>query len=101
MATDYRERDPLLRLLPPDVPDGFVALPPAEQTLRGRYWLMMFGAGYEVDHAWWFVLQEDPEWTAIMKEQLGRVDEADIPLMVQGRLTYERGKGVVPEGTVQ
>lgn len=100
MADDFRVRDPVLRLLPPDVPDGFVALPFAEQQFRGRYWLIMYGAGYESDHAWWTVLNEDPDWTATMHEQLSRVTDADIPLMVKGRLDYERGKALYPPGDI-
>ena len=39
--------DPVLRLLPDDVPAAFMRLEPAEQARRGRLWLTLYGAGFE------------------------------------------------------
>ena len=99
-------RDPVLRLLPDEVPVDFLRLDPAEQAWRGRAWLIMFGAGYETVHAWWFVMsgnetQESAEWIAFMNATIAHIEavagDGEYAKMLQGRLTYEAGKAMVGE----
>lgn len=92
MGLDYRERDPVLRLLPPDPPDAFARLPDADQHYRGRVWLILWSAGYEQDHAWWFALTDNQEWLDAIRPDIVSVSDDTIPLMVKGRMDFERGK---------
>jgi len=84
--------DPVLRLLPPSPPDSFLGMTPDEQAWRGRAWIAMYGAGYNMDHAWWFVLQNDPDFTAYMKDLLSRVpnDPKVYASMIQARIQFDR-----------
>ena len=97
-------RDPVLRLLPDEIPLGFLRLDPEEQAWRGRAWLILFGAGYEPVHAWWFVMSgnespESAEFIAFMKATIARIEDVagdgEYAKMLQGRLTYEAGKAMV------
>ena len=97
-------RDPVLRLLPDLVPSAFLRLNPAEQAWRGRAWLIMYGAGYEPDHAWWFVMSGDDspasaEWITFMKSTIAQIEEVagdgEYVKMLQGRMTYEAGKAMI------
>jgi hypothetical protein len=93
----YRARDPVLRLLPPDVPEAFERLPAAEQAWRGRAWIIMFGAGYDPDMAWAMALRNDLPWRDALKEKVDRVErlgggDRDYPFMIKGRMDYEHGK---------
>ena len=90
-----RGGDAVLELLPVDRPRAFDRLPEDEQAWRGRLWLIMFGAGYQPDHAWWFVLYDEPDWVRDMKALVAEVPDDHYALMVQGRLTYEAGKALV------
>ena len=101
--------DPVLRLLPNEVPVDFLRLDLAEQAWRGRAWLILFGAGYEPVHAWWFVMtgDESPEsaaWIAFLKATIAQIEDVagdgEYAKMLQGRLTYEAGKAMVG-GAVQ
>jgi hypothetical protein len=76
--------DPVLRLLPPEPPDSFLALPAAEQAWRGRMWISMYGAGYDPGMAWWFVLGSgDKDWEAWAKDQIAQLpDEAALYAMM-------------------
>ena len=84
--------DPVLRLLPPEPPDSFQLLPPEEQRVRGRMWIAMYGAGYEQDHAWWFVLYDDPDWVAYMRQSVARLpdDVREYAAMLSARVEHER-----------
>ena len=54
--------DPVLRLLPAQVPDTFLLLSAEEQAWRGRYFLMAWVLnGQNVEHAWWAALADDPD----------------------------------------
>ena len=102
-------RDPVLRLLPDEVPLDFLRLDPAEQAWRGRAWLIMFGAGYEPANAWWFVMSgnethESAEWIAFMKATIAHIEDVagdgEYAKMLHGRLIFEAGKAMVG-GAVQ
>jgi hypothetical protein len=93
---DAFRRDPVLRLLPIDLPNAFSRLSADEQAWRGRLWLTLFGAGYEPNHAWWFAMSDESD-IGEMKATVAQVSDDDFTLMVQGRLAYEAGKVLVAE----
>ena len=64
----YRERDPMLRLLPEDPPDSFVSTTPDEQAWRGRVFLAVWAMGYPEPYAWWHALQTGKEQTDWLKD---------------------------------
>lgn len=92
MVLDIK-RDPVLRLLPEDPPDSFLRLPPEEQARRGRLWLVMYGAGYDPVHAWWFVTQPESDIGQMLASIKDLPDE-ELPKMLQGRATYEAGRAM-------
>ena len=89
--------DPILALLPepPDAfehlpPDVFERLPPAEQAWRGRLFLVLYGAGYPEDMAWWTVLQDEAiEAMQSLRTTMERVTDEMIPAMVEGRVRFD------------
>ena len=58
--------DPVLRLLPGDLPAAFVRLPPGEQRWRGRVFAMILTStggtgGRNTAYAWWQALRSDDD----------------------------------------
>ena len=88
--TEPFRSDPILALLPEDVPFSFHAMPPEEQAWRGRYFLVAWSAGYETNHAWWLAMLDLPEFIEGAKDTLSRVVDTEIPRMLEGRRSYER-----------
>jgi hypothetical protein len=79
--------DPIVDLLP-EAPDVFERLPAAERAWRGRLFLVLFGAGFEIIHAWWIVLSDAEDLVDVLKV-MERVTDAMIPAMVAGRLRFD------------
>jgi hypothetical protein len=78
--------DPILRLLPPLVPDVFRALPPKERAWRARLYLMVWALGLPEDYAWSHALQDGsvaPEARALV------ASVADVAIIEQVRLRRE------------
>lgn len=81
---DWRS-DPVLGLLPEDVPLPFLTMPPEEQAWRGRYYLVAWAAGYEIGYAWWLALNDEPHHVAGAHDTLSRVADSEIPRMMAAR----------------
>lgn len=54
-------RDPVLRLLPGEPPETFLALPPDEQAWRGRFFLMAWILTRNEPFSWDAALADDPD----------------------------------------
>ena len=83
--------DPVLRLLP-EPPASFLVLPDEEQRWRGRLFIAMYGAGYPIDYAWWFVLwTNNAEWEAWAKDFVSQIpdDPREYAAMIQGRQRFD------------
>lgn len=83
-SEDFRN-DPVLGLLPEDVPLPFLTMPPAEQAWRGRYYLVAWSAGFEPGYAWWLAMNADPDHVAGAHDTLSRVADSEIPRMMNAR----------------
>jgi hypothetical protein len=87
--------DPVLDLLPPDVPDSLLSLPSDEQAWRGRFFLLLWSAGYDAWYAWVQALGNDPAVRAIYDEAVanlatrGLTIDEEIPKMLAGRRAFE------------
>lgn len=79
MATDdFRSRDPVLRLLPEEVPDAFRKLPYDEQRIRGRWFLMVWTMYRDIPYSWFHALATEAEHTKSMHETIKTVDDGLI-----------------------
>jgi hypothetical protein len=76
--------DPLLALLPDEIPSGFLALPPDEQAWRGRYFLMVWAADFPEHFAWAAAMVQGTEATET-KALVESVDDAQIAEQVRLR----------------
>lgn len=87
--------DPILDLLPLDVPDSYLTLPPDEQAWRGRFFLLLWSAGYDDWLAWIQAISNDPAVRAIYDEAVanlasrGLTIDEEIPKMLAGRRAFE------------
>ncbi|HEY8870756.1 MAG TPA: hypothetical protein VIM30_15400 [Candidatus Limnocylindrales bacterium] len=83
--------DPILHLLPAELPDAFLALPAKEQAWRGRFFLIASSVTFGADDAmlWFQTLMTWPEEIAWMKAAVAAVPDAEIPKMVDGRRAFE------------
>ena len=92
LAYSKLREDPVLGLIPKEIPDAFLALPPAEQAWRGRFFLIAFSATYGADESmlWFQSLLDWPEEVAWMKEAVAAVPDAEIPKMVEARRAFEK-----------
>lgn len=82
--------DPLLRLLPSEPPDSFMVLSPAEQSWRGRIYLMTWSLGGTDAASWAMALHDEPEHVTEMKNLALRADDEDIRSAVQDRIDEDR-----------
>ena len=74
--------DPVLWLLPDDVPAAFLRLSPDEQAWRGRMFLMTWIlAGQHIQYAWWAAMNDDPLRPGVEK---AAVLQADDRLIIEG-----------------
>lgn len=86
-------RDPVMRLIPDDPPEAFLALDTPEQARRGRLWITLYGAGFEPVYAWWFALSPEAEIAEALAT-VATVPDDHFPEMMKGRHTYEAGKAL-------
>ena len=84
--------DPVLHLLPAELPDSFLALPAEEQAWRGRFFLIASSVTFGADDAmlWFQTLMTWPQEIAWMKAAVAAVPDAEIPKMVEGRRAFEQ-----------
>jgi hypothetical protein len=84
--------DPVLHLLPAELPDAFLALPAEEQAWRGRFFLIASSVTFGADDAmlWFQTLLTWPQEIAWMKAAVAAVPDAEIPKMVEGRRAFEQ-----------
>jgi hypothetical protein len=80
--------DPLLRLLPAEMPLAFLALPPEEQAWRGRYFLMVWAADFPEHYAWAHAMQLTH--AAEVKKLVESIDDRDIVEQVQMRIEHDQ-----------
>jgi hypothetical protein len=83
--------DPLLRLLPDEVPLAYRSLPPPERAWRGRYFLMAWSLGLPEHMAWCTALADDPEHTERARKLVAEADDARIANAVLARSVEEQG----------
>lgn len=77
--SDSSRNDPVLRLLPDEVPPSFLALPPEEQAWRGRYFLMTWALHEQhAAFAWSAALANSPEHVKEAKLVVSEVRDEDI-----------------------
>jgi hypothetical protein len=83
--------DPVLHLLPAELPDAFLALPAEEQAWRGRFFLIASSVTFGADDAmlWFQTLLTWPQEIAWMKAAVAAVPDSEIPKMVEGRRAFE------------
>lgn len=87
--------DAILDLLPLDIPDSFLTFPPDEQAWRGRFFLLLWSAGYPDWLAWIQAISADPAVRAIYDEAVanlasrGLTIDEEIPKMLAGRRAFE------------
>lgn len=81
--------DPMVRLLPEEVPDRFYLLPPEEQKWRARAFLMVWATGSTVAHAWWYSLLNKPEQVAEMKAIQAEIPDLDNRILLSIAARYE------------
>ena len=68
--------DPVLRLLPEEIPSAFFQFSTEEQAVRGRYFLMTWVVIRDIAYAWWVALGYDPAFYKVMKETVdGTLDD--------------------------
>jgi hypothetical protein len=84
--------DPVLHLLPAELPDAFLALPAKEQAWRGRFFLIASSVTFGADDAmlWFQTLLTWPQEIAWMKAAVAAVPDSEIPKMVERRRAFER-----------
>ena len=80
--------DPLLQLLPDEVPIAFLALPPEEQAWRGRYFLMVWAADFPEHYAWAHAMQETD--AAEVKKLVESIEDQNIVDQVQMRVEHDQ-----------
>jgi hypothetical protein len=83
--------DPVLHLLPAELPDAFLALPAEEQAWRGRFFLIASSVTFGADDAmlWFQTLLTWPQEIAWMRAAVAAVPDAEIPKIVEGRRAFE------------
>jgi hypothetical protein len=80
--------DPVLRLLPSELPGFFLSLPPEEQAWRGRYFLMCWGADLPEAYSWMHAMQQTD--AASVKELVESIEDQDIADQVQMRIEHDQ-----------
>jgi hypothetical protein len=88
--------NPLLALLPDEIPSAFLALPPEEEAWRGRYFLMVWAADFPEHFAWAAAMVNGTEATET-KALVESVDDAHI--VEQVRLRNEHYAAPAAEAT--
>ena len=82
---------PLARLLPPELPRAFRALPAREREWRGRLFLMIWAVYRHEAYAWSAALADEPpeRWgeRILALRRAGKADEADA-LLAEFRKRY-------------
>lgn len=79
--------DPLLALLPDEIPAAFLARPPEEQAWRGRYFLMVWAADFPEHYAWAHAMQQTD--AAAVKALVESIEDKDIVDQVQMRIEHD------------
>jgi len=89
VAYERIRRDPVLRLLPEDLPEWFLGLSPEEQALRGRYYLISYCAvvGADPEMLWLSAMMED---RTFMKGEVAKIPDVEYPARVEARLAFEK-----------
>jgi hypothetical protein len=83
MPDDFRS-DPVLRLLPEEVPASYHAMPREEQAWRGRYFLMTWVLfNQDMTFAWWAALNDEPQHVRDAKEAVRNAHDQQIIEAVQ------------------
>lgn len=83
---DRFPNDPLLRLLPAELPTAFLALPPEEQRWRGKYFLAVWAADFPEGYSWAHALQTGevaPEAKALVESIPDEQIEEQVKLRIQ------------------
>lgn len=88
---DFRSADPVLRLLPDEVPDTFATLPFKEQRIRGRYFLMVWSMYRDVTYSWYVALNEDEPHSTELHETVKTTDDGLIMQAVRQANSEESG----------
>lgn len=93
--------DAVLDLLPLDVPDSYLTMPPDEQAWRGRFFLLLWSAGYDDWYAWIMAIADHPEARSVYDQAVanlasrGLTIEEEIPKMLAGRRAFEAAQADV------
>lgn len=89
MSNRQFRADPILRLLPDEIPRVFAGLDPVDQGRRGRLWLVLWSAGYPEWVAWTYALAVGTEAEELMDDTLSRAPDTEIPKLVEGRRIWD------------
>jgi hypothetical protein len=82
--------DPLLRLLPSELPRSFTMLPAKEQAWRGRVFLMVWAIGGTEAFSWANALNDDPVHVADLQETVRLTPDERIRFEVAARQAEDR-----------
>lgn len=85
--------DPVLRLLPEEVPAAFLSLDKREQGVRGRYFLMVWVLYRDIAFAWFNALADDPGDLKNMREMADGTPDENLLAAVSAAFREENQSG--------